>query len=291
MKNTDLMDAMGGIKSEYILEAAANRGQGQEKKIVSLSAKRKPWVRLVAGLAAAAAFSVALPNTTPQVAHAMQNLPVVGSYFKLVTFRDYHYESSKHSADVSVSKVAVSGITGPAAKEAKKSSKAVNREIAKETASLIKDFKASLKKGGYGSLTVKTKQVTNNRYWYAVKLTAVTTQADSAESSRYYVFSKASGKQVKLSDLFKSGSNYRQAISQNLIKQMKQAMKQDKSKSYFLKANGDPDGFSQIKKNQQFYVNKKNQVVIVFSQGEVGPMSMGSQSFVLPNKLVAKLQR
>nr|WP_250637445.1 RsiV family protein [Lactobacillus delbrueckii] len=32
-------------------------------------------------------------------------------------------------------------------------------------------------------------------------------------------------------------------------------------------------------------------MVIVFNQGEVGPMSMGSQSFVLPNKLVAKLQR
>ena len=68
-------------------------------------------------------------------------------------------------------------------------------------------------------------------------------------------------------------------------------MKADKNKSYFLKENGDPDGFSRIKKNQQFYINKKNQVVIVFNQGEVGPMSMGNQSFVLPNKLVAKLQR
>ena len=103
--------------------------------------------------------------------------------------------------------------------------------------------------------------------------------------------SKASGKQVKLGDLFKSGSNYQKAISQNIIKQMKQEMKADKNKSYFLKENGNPDGFSQIKKKQQFYINKKNQVVIVFNQGEVGPMSMGSQSFVLPNKLVAKLQR
>ncbi|MFV4896152.1 RsiV family protein [Lactobacillus delbrueckii] len=288
MKNTDLMDAMGGIKTEYIVEAAASRGQ---KKVIPLSAKRKPWVRLVAGIAAAAAFIVALPNTSPQVANAMQNLPVVGNYFKLVTFRDYHYESRKHSADISVDKVAVSGVTGPATKEAKKSSQAVNREIAQETDRLTKEFKASLKKGGYGSLTVKTKQVTNNRYWYVVKLTAVQTQADSGESSRYYVFSKASGKQVKLGDLFKSGSNYQKAISQNIIKQMKQEMKADKNKSYFLKENGNPDGFSQIKKKQQFYINKKNQVVIVFNQGEVGPMSMGSQSFVLPNKLVAKLQR
>ena len=107
MKNTDLMDAMGGIKTEYIVEAAASRGQ---KKVIPLSAKRKPGVRLVAGIAAAAAFSVALPNTSPQVANAMQNLPVVGNYFKLVTFRDYHYESRKHSADISVDKVAVSEI-------------------------------------------------------------------------------------------------------------------------------------------------------------------------------------
>nr|WP_250637444.1 RsiV family protein [Lactobacillus delbrueckii] len=99
-------------------------------------------------------------------------------------------------------------------------------------------------------LRVKTKQVTNNRYWYVVKLTAVQTQADSGESIRYYVFSKASGKQVKLGDLFKSGSNYQKAISQNIIKQMKQEMKADKNKSYFLKENGDPDGFSQIKKDQ-----------------------------------------
>nr|WP_236253192.1 hypothetical protein [Lactobacillus delbrueckii] len=53
--------------------------------------------------------------------------------------------------DISVDKVAVSGVTGPATKEAKKSSQAVNREIAQETDRLTKEFKASLKKGGYGS--------------------------------------------------------------------------------------------------------------------------------------------
>nr|WP_236253191.1 hypothetical protein [Lactobacillus delbrueckii] len=53
MKNTDLMDAMGGIKTEYIVEAAASRGQ---KKVIPLSAKRKPGVRLVAGIGGRGCF-------------------------------------------------------------------------------------------------------------------------------------------------------------------------------------------------------------------------------------------
>ena len=68
-------------------------------------------------------------------------------------------------------------------------------------------------------------------------------------------------------------------------------MKKDKNKSYFIKAKGDIDGFSQIKAKQNFYINKKNQLVIVFDQGEVGPMSMGAQRFVIPSKLVAKWQK
>lgn len=292
MENKDLMNAMGQIKVDYIKEAAENRAQKQTSNIVSLhQAKAKRGiVKLVGGIAAAFLLSVALPNTTPQVAHAMQELPGIGSYFKLVTFRNYSYESKTHSADVSVSKVkTVKSSDKTTAKQAQKSTKAINQAIAEETNKEIAAFKKSLKKKGYGSLTVKTNVVTNNTNWYVFRLSTTVSKADSMTTSQYYVLSKKTGKQVTLSGMFKSG--YRKAFSKYIIAQMEQAMKKDKNKSYFIKAKGDIDGFSQIKAKQNFYINKKNQLVIVFDQGEVGPMSMGAQSFVIPSKLVAKWRK
>ncbi len=292
MENKDLMNAMGQIKVDYIKEAAENRAQKQTSHIVSVhQAKAKRGiVKLVGGIAAAFLLSVALPNTTPQVAHAMQELPGIGSYFKLVTFRNYSYESKTHSADVSVSKVkTVKSSDKTTAKQAQKSTKAINQAIAEETNKEIAAFKKSLKEKGYGSLTVKTNVVTNNTNWYVFRLSTTVSKADSMTTSQYYVLSKKTGKQVTLSGMFKSG--YRKAFSKYIIAQMEQAMKKDKNKSYFIKAKGDIDGFSQIKAKQNFYINKKNQLVIVFDQGEVGPMSMGAQSFVIPSKLVAKWRK
>lgn len=293
MNKQDLMDAMSGIKPEFIAEAQEQRSKKPAAKPLPLYKKpgfRRNFVSAIGALAALAMLSVALPNSSPQVAQAMAKIPGIGAYFKLVTFRDYSYHGKKQEAKISASHVEVTGAENDQAqKQANKAAKSINREITAETDKLVSQFKQSLKSKGYKSVTVKTSVVANTKKWYTVRLTAAEIQADSAETNKYYVLSKQTGKRVELADLFKAGSHWQQAISENIIFQMRAAMKKDKNKSYFIKADGDPDGFSRIKDKQQFYFNQQDQLVIAFDQGVVAPMSMGSLKFVIPNSVVKDL--
>lgn len=58
----------------------------------------------------AAAF-VILPNTSASVAHAMENIPILGKLVEVVTFRDYQYEDDRHRADIEVPELVPQSVT------------------------------------------------------------------------------------------------------------------------------------------------------------------------------------
>jgi hypothetical protein len=294
-----LLDAMEGIRSDYLANAAAAReainarqnGAGESKeKTISLESRRhsRRFGSMLGKVAAAViAVSILIPNVSPEAAYAMQKLPVLGAYFRLVTFRNYQYEDAKHSADVKVSGIEVDPVVTDAAvkSQAAKSAGEINKQIQSTTDQLITDFKASLQQDGYGDLTVSTDVVTDSDRWYAIRLSAFVSQADGYQENRYYVIRKRDGQKVMLKDLFKDGADYQQVISAEIIRQMKEQMEQDDSKSYFINDPDIPDAnFQEIKADQQFYINKDNQLVIAFQEGEVAPMYMGTQEFVIPDE-------
>ena len=83
------------LKEEYenmtIPEAGLERLQEgidrarMEKKRAERARRRSAW----AAAAAAVAVLIALPNTNVQIAHAMESLPLLGGFFRLVTVRQY----------------------------------------------------------------------------------------------------------------------------------------------------------------------------------------------------------
>lgn len=292
-----LLDAMEGIRPDYLANAAAAReaitarrsGAGESKaETISLESRRHShrFGSMLGKVAAAViAVSILIPNVSPEAAYAMQKLPVLGAYFRLVTFRNYQYEDARHSADVKVSGILVDPAVTDAAiqSQAAKSAGEINQQIQSTTDQLITDFKASLQQDGYGDLTVSTDVVTDSERWYAIRLSAFVSQADGYQENRYYVIRKRDGEKVMLRDLFKDGADYQQVISAEIIRQMKEQMEQDDSKSYFINDPDIPDAnFQEIKADQQFYINKDNHLVIVFQEGEVAPMYMGTQEFVIP---------
>ena len=108
MDKYDLLEAMSGIRDEYVEEASglqADQETGQEKQ-KSLSARpvsrvrrRRPRASFWAAAAAAVlCISVVLPNLSPTASSAFQDLPFLGNYFRLVTIRSYEYQSDSADA-------------------------------------------------------------------------------------------------------------------------------------------------------------------------------------------------
>ena len=96
---------------------------------------------------------------------------------------------------------------------------------------------------------------------------------------------------MKLSDLFQDGSDYVTVISDNIKEQMRQKMKEDENNLYFLDDDMPEDDFKSIAADQNFYINSADQLVIAFQEGDVAPMYMGTQEFVIPDEVIAGIRQ
>lgn len=89
--------------------------------------------------------------------------------------------------------------------------------------------------------------------------------------------------------LFKN-DKYIEVISKNIKDQMRSQMKKDSNKVYFIDiSDNEMDSFNKIDKNQDFYINDKNQLVISFDEYEVAPGYMGAVEFVIPDAILGGL--
>ena len=82
------------------LQAGIDRAR-MEKKRAEHARRRSAWT----AVAAAAVVMIALPNTNMQIAHAMENIPLLGGFFRLVTVRQYNYNDENHDAEVELAQI------------------------------------------------------------------------------------------------------------------------------------------------------------------------------------------
>ena len=128
------------------------------------------------------------------------------------------------------------------------------------------------KNGGYYFVTHKV--IYNTDQLFTLKLELHKTQADSYTKNVYYTINKSTGKSIPLSAYFKN-SDYKDVISKEITRQMKEEMKKDTNKVYWCQKNDNPR-FKGISKNQSYYINKQGELVICFDQFEVAPGYMGN---------------
>lgn len=107
--------------------------------------------------------------------------------------------------------------------------------------------------------------------------------ASSSENFKIYNIDKQNQEIITLSGLFKDNS-YIKEISSYIKNAMLTQMKNDESISYFVDTEIKEDNFEEIKSEQNFYINDKGQLVIVFDKYEVAPGYMGSPEFVIPTE-------
>lgn len=82
------------------LQAGIDRAR-MEKKRAERARRRSAWT----AAAAAVIVLIALPNTNGQIAHAMEAIPVLGGFFRLVTVRQYNYSDENHDAEVELAQI------------------------------------------------------------------------------------------------------------------------------------------------------------------------------------------
>lgn len=274
---------MEQLKNEYNnieipdrLEDVVNESLGKKVK------NSFKWV------SAAASFGIIVVsiNLSPSFANTLEKVPVIGGLVKVVNLANYRIEDN--GFDVSIKSPKIEGLKN------KDLEYKLNKEFESEGKNLYNSYLKeieNLKKDG-----IEGREMVDS--WYDVKtdndkilslaLYIYHAQGSSNTEGKYYTIDKENETVLTLEGMF-NGSDYVNVISENIKEQMKERMKQDKDKAYWLDDEM-AENFKSISKDQKFYINKNNELVICFDKYEVGPGAMGMQEFVIPNDIVASLQ-
>lgn len=284
MKKETLFEVIGQIDEKYVAEA--------ERKVMKKgSIKKQRVIKWTVGVAAAVLISIILPNVNGDIAKAMESIPVLGKYFQVVTFREYHYEDDNNTADVVVPKVETEE---NATEEEVETAESMNKSIEEYAQGFMQEFQENLKSQGegYQDLKLDYEVVTDNAEWLTLKVNALQVEASGYQQVKFFHIDKKTGKEAVLSDLFVEDSDYVEIISQNILEQMKTQMQEDESKVYFYEGDGDgiEEGeFKEIKEDQNFYFGKNGELVIVFDEYEVAPGCMGIVEFTIPLQCIESI--
>lgn len=267
------------------IEEAVVRAQNDKGKI-----RRARIRKRMVSVAAVLAILFVLPNTSRTAAAAMQGLPILGDFFKVVTVREYQVEEERQTAEVRVPEV-VPGETEENREEipeeilqqAQQTTEEINFDIQKVTDELIGEFKENMEEDGYQDIYIDSRVLTDNDRWFSLELILYQGAGSGYERRRHYTIDKTTGKRAELSDFY--GEDYVEKISREVKSQMRSRMEEDENVIYWLDDPEMPEwNFRSIAEDQDFYVNDGGHVVICFDEYEVAPGYMGYVEFELEDQ-------
>ena len=278
-------------KKEYDRIAAPEKGKEKMEEAVMRAKETKNRgkemrrIRSVGSAAAVFAILLILPNTSRTAAAAMQQIPVLGNFFQVVTIREYQVDEERYQADVKVPEVVpehMDGMSEETAQQTKETTDAINFDIRQATEELIEEFKSTMEEfeDGYGDIIVDSEVLTDDEKWFSLDLVLYQGAGSGYERHRHYTIDKTTGRRAELSDFF--GEDYVETISEEVRAQMRKRMAEDENVTYWIDYEDVPEwNFESIAEDQDFYVNKDGKVVICFNEYEVAPGYMGCVEFVM----------
>ena len=289
--------------SEEQLEAMKHRIY--EAKREKRKMNKKHAIRNISAAAAAVAVFVALPNTSPTVAYAMSNIPVLGKLVEVVTFRDYQYESERHNADIKVPELVTDGTEifnnteqetetadGQAQENLKKTTEEINAEIKEITDQIVTNFEEGLQyEEGYQDVMVKSEVIATTDDYFTLKLICYQGAGSGSEWDYFYTIDLATGERLALKDLFIEGADYITPISENIKTQMREQMATDEMVYYWVDDEIEEMNFKTITDETSFYLNERDEIVIAFDEYEVAPGYMGCVEFVISKEVTENIRK
>jgi hypothetical protein len=209
-------------------------------------------------------------------------VPVIGSLVKVLIVREYKIDQDKYNAEIKTP--AVEGL------ENKELQNSLNEKYLAENEKLYAEFindMEALKEAGGGHLGVESGYVvkTDSERILSIGRYVVNTVGSSSTTFKYDTVDKKNEILITLPSLFKDDS-YIDVISENIKIQMRQQMKADAQKVYWVE-EGDIAPFEKIKANQSFYLSSSHKLVISFDKYEVAPGYMGIVEFEIPTEVLS----
>ncbi len=282
---------MNELKENYINVNVPTYGLLEmEKRILQAKEDKKKnnfikKLKLSGMIASAAVISlIVLPNSSPHIAKAMENIPIIGDFIRVVTIDEYYVEEDGYIADVKIPEIIVEQTDDNIYRDSDVIG--VNKDITDYTKELIEAFKEDSKiEGMKKELNISYEVISDTSDWFTLKINVLEVEASGYEHFRYYHMNKSNQRRMELKDLFIDNSNYVERIT-NLIKEQMLERMEDPNNVYFIKEGDSIAYFEQIQSNQNFYFNQSSDLVIAFDEYEVAPGYMGSQEFVIQRELL-----
>ncbi len=291
-------DRIRDLRKEYNkLEMSSEQVENLYKKMEMVHMntrkqnKNKNMIK-IAAIAASLGIFVALPNTSAGIANAMEQIPIIGSLVKVVTFRDYQHSTDTSMADIEVPEIVLDTDVSENNETLKQTAENINADIQKITDTLIAEYKNNLEtEQGYQDVVVNSEILTTTDEYFSLKLKCYQAQASGYEWNYYYTIDLNTGVQMKLKDVFVDGADYINPITENIKVQMREQMAADENVIYWLDDEIEEMNFKAIPEDALFYINEKNNIVIAFNEGDVAPMYMGAVEFEIPNEVVNDIRK
>lgn len=250
--------------------------------------------RLATTAAALVIAFIALPNMSPTIAYAMEKIPVIGQFVKVVTFRDYEYTSDRNIADIEVPEIKLEETLedSKASEKLKRTTDEINVEIQEITNELVEYFEKHLEdEQGYQEIIVKSNVLATTQDYFTLKLFCYQGAGSGYQWNYYFTIDLNTGERLQMQDVFKDGADYITPISENIKEQMQAQMAEDEMVCYWLDQEIEELNFKTITDETAFYLNESGNVVICFNEGDVAPMYMGAVEFEIPAEVLEDIRK
>ncbi len=245
----------------------------KDNKIVKIERKHKRNRIIKTVAAAVLAIMLILPNTYQEIAYAMGNIPVVGSFFKIVTIRKY--ENISENEELEMKRPLIQGdIKGSAYED-------VNNDVEKYINKILDEFNkktGNWDRDGHLSMNIDYDVITNNSKWFTLRIEVTEIAASSNVYYKYYHLNKETDSIVQWNDLFVDNYKASKVIKEQIIKQIKE----DDENVYWLDILKNDIRLENEEEGWNYYFTNEGEIVIVFDKYVIGPGQAGCPSFIIP---------
>ena len=252
---------------------------------------RRTGMRRLATAAAILALFIAIPNFSMQAAAAMREIPLIGGLIDVILLRNYAHEDGYHTADIRIPQIVLDAQKGNAALE--KAVSEINDDVAVTAGRLIQEFEAeaaAIGEEGHTEVAVYYQTITDSDTWFTLEVLIYHGSGSGFSRYKYYHIDKETGRLTELSDLFREGSGYAEAISACIRAQMREQMAAGEA-VYWIDGEMPGNEFSVIRDDANFFFADNGNLVLRFDEYEVAPGAYGCPQFEIPKEVYKEYLR
>lgn len=284
---------MKNFVDEYKEMHASEKLRERVESIMKEKATKRNHTGLKASLCAVACFvlvAVSAVNLFPSLATAAEDVPVVRDIVRVITFG--RYENHDDGYDASVTTPKLEGLLD------KELEDKLNEQFKENAAAIIKAYEDDVRelKKEFGDETVHLGITSNydvrtdNDDILAIDVWILNTAGSSSTVHSFYNIDKKTGKLLRLSDLFRDGTDYVTPISKYIFGEMVR-MNKEGDALFWTERDEFTEPFEKIKDDQNFFINDKGNIVICFDKYEVAAGAQGCPEFEIPKEIISDIRK